>query len=158
MEENKNTYKVCNDCPKFSKFVQESFFKGRCNELGYSIIDPSKRHKECPYNHLTDDPPKNKELIDLPLPKPIGDFIIANAKGIMGNDGVYYHYAEVCSLLNRFKDQLLSIDWDMFRDVLEIAFKEGSDATDSTGHYDMMKFYNWYDKNLDHIKNQIKKL
>ncbi len=41
------------------------------------------------------------------LPKPVGDFIIANATGTMGNDGMYYHYAEVCKLLKLYKNQKL---------------------------------------------------
>jgi len=36
---------------------------------------------------------------------PIGDFIIANAKGVAGKDGVYYHYSEVCTLLKKYSDQ-----------------------------------------------------
>ncbi len=39
----------------------------------------------------------------VPIEKPIGDFIIANATGTMGNDGMYYHYAEVCKLLKLYK-------------------------------------------------------
>jgi hypothetical protein len=31
--------------------------------------------------------------------KPIGDFIIENATALKGQDGAYYHYAEVCKLL-----------------------------------------------------------
>jgi hypothetical protein len=30
---------------------------------------------------------------------PIGDFIINNAKGVQGSDGMYYHYSEVCKLI-----------------------------------------------------------
>lgn len=36
--------------------------------------------------------------------KPIGDFIIENATGVQGQDGVYYHYSEVCKLL-RLKEK-----------------------------------------------------
>jgi hypothetical protein len=37
------------------------------------------------------------------IPVPIGKFIIENAKnGRVGNDGVYYHYAEVCKLLRLY--------------------------------------------------------
>jgi hypothetical protein len=33
------------------------------------------------------------------MPEPIGNFIIDNAKGVMGADGMYYHYTEVIKLL-----------------------------------------------------------
>lgn len=36
------------------------------------------------------------------IPKPIGDFIINNAKGILLDDGVYYHYSEVIKLLKLY--------------------------------------------------------
>jgi len=39
----------------------------------------------------------------IPIPEPTGKFIIENAKGIAGLDGQYYHYAEVCSLLKKYK-------------------------------------------------------
>ena len=35
----------------------------------------------------------------LEIPDPIGKFIIDNANGIMGADGMYYHYTEVIKLL-----------------------------------------------------------
>lgn len=39
------------------------------------------------------------------LPKPIGNFIFeqTDITPIMGLDGAYYHYADVCKLLNRLK-------------------------------------------------------
>lgn len=33
------------------------------------------------------------------IPKPLGHFIMDNAKGIMLEDGMYYHYTEVINLL-----------------------------------------------------------
>jgi hypothetical protein len=39
------------------------------------------------------------------IPEPVGKFIIDNAKGIMGNDGMYYHYSDVCNLLKSYKDK-----------------------------------------------------
>jgi hypothetical protein len=42
---------------------------------------------------------KNKE--------PIGKFIINNAKGTETQNGVYYHYSEVCALLKKHKEQLI---------------------------------------------------
>lgn len=38
---------------------------------------------------------------------PIGDFILKNATGIMGNNGVYYHYADVCNLLKSYHENEL---------------------------------------------------
>lgn len=39
--------------------------------------------------------------------KPIGDFIIKNSKGTQTENGVYYHYTEVCRLLKLYEKQLL---------------------------------------------------
>lgn len=39
------------------------------------------------------------------IPKPIGSFIIQNAKGVSLSDGQYYHYSEVCKLLKLYKNQ-----------------------------------------------------
>ena len=38
--------------------------------------------------------------------KPIGDFIMENATGVQGQDGVYYHYSEVCKLLRLQEKEL----------------------------------------------------
>jgi hypothetical protein len=38
--------------------------------------------------------------------KPIGDFILENATGVQGQDGVYYHYSEVCKLLRLQEKEL----------------------------------------------------
>jgi hypothetical protein len=40
------------------------------------------------------------------LPAPIGDFIIEHATGVMGADGMYYHFAEVCKLLRLYAQKL----------------------------------------------------
>lgn len=42
------------------------------------------------------------------LPKPIGDFILrqTDIKPIYTDNGAYYHYADVCKLLNRLKQEL----------------------------------------------------
>jgi hypothetical protein len=40
---------------------------------------------------------ENEELVE--IPEPIGTFIIDNANGVMGADGMYYHYTEVIKLL-----------------------------------------------------------
>lgn len=39
--------------------------------------------------------------------KPIGDFIMANATGVMGNNGMFYHYADVCNLLKSYHESEL---------------------------------------------------
>lgn len=44
------------------------------------------------------------ELTELPIPKPIGDFILENAKGVQLFDGRYYHYSEVCGLLKKYAE------------------------------------------------------
>jgi hypothetical protein len=36
--------------------------------------------------------------------KPVGDFIMDNATGVQGGDGVYYH-SEVCKLLKLMKKE-----------------------------------------------------
>jgi thiamine biosynthesis protein ThiC len=43
---------------------------------------------------------------ELEIKKPIGDFIIKNAKGTQTENGVYYHYSEVCTLLKSYEKQL----------------------------------------------------
>lgn len=41
-----------------------------------------------------------------PLPKPIGQFIIdQGVEGVMLQNGKYYHYADVCNLLKKYKEQ-----------------------------------------------------
>lgn len=40
------------------------------------------------------------------LKKPIGSFIIKNSKGTQTENGVYYHYTEVCILLKLYEKQL----------------------------------------------------
>lgn len=47
---------------------------------------------------------KDEELLE--IPEPIGKFIIDNAKGVAGGDGVYYHYAEVCKLLKLYAKKI----------------------------------------------------
>ena len=41
------------------------------------------------------------------IEEPIGKFIIDNAKGTETQNGVYYHYSDVCTLLNKQKEQLI---------------------------------------------------
>jgi len=35
------------------------------------------------------------------IEEPIGKFVIENAKGVQTENGVYYHYSEVCRLLKK---------------------------------------------------------
>ena len=51
-----------------------------------------------------------KETMTEEIKKPIGDFIMKNATGIQGQDGVYYHYSEVCKLLRLQEKQLKKSD------------------------------------------------
>jgi hypothetical protein len=44
------------------------------------------------------------------IPKPIGDFIIENAKAVEGLDGAYYHYSEVCKLVKSMQKQPMTFD------------------------------------------------
>lgn len=47
------------------------------------------------------------------LPEPVGNFILeSNAKPVNGPDGNYYHYADVCRLLNEYKKKAIT---DAFR-------------------------------------------
>jgi hypothetical protein len=48
----------------------------------------------------------NKETMTEEIKRPIGDFILENATGIQGQDGVYYHYSEVCKLLRLQEKEL----------------------------------------------------
>ena len=45
--------------------------------------------------------------------KPIGDFILENATGVQGQDGVYYHYSEVCKLLRLQEKELKKSEKDL---------------------------------------------
>jgi len=67
--------------------------------------------KERVSNELKDSPQAlgtfslNPRITLVPLPKPIGDFIIESEfKGIALPDGQYYHYSNVCALLRRMKE------------------------------------------------------
>jgi hypothetical protein len=40
----------------------------------------------------------------VPIERPIGEFILNNGAGVMGVNGMYYHYAEVCRLLKMYKE------------------------------------------------------
>jgi hypothetical protein len=43
---------------------------------------------------------------EIEIERPIGEFIMDNATGVQGEDGVYYHYTEVCKLLKLMKKEL----------------------------------------------------
>lgn len=42
----------------------------------------------------------------VPIPPPIGNYIIDNIDGIMGVDGAYYHYKDVCRVLKILKKDI----------------------------------------------------
>lgn len=59
-------------------------------------------------DYLIDEIMFNKNYTDYytkQIPKPIGDFIINNAKGTQLEDGIYYHYTEVIKLLKKYRDE-----------------------------------------------------
>jgi hypothetical protein len=47
------------------------------------------------------------------IKRPIGDFILENATGVQGQDGVYYHYSEVCKLLRLQEKELKKSEKDL---------------------------------------------
>lgn len=47
-----------------------------------------------------------KDSIYREVETPVGDFILKNAKGVTTKNGTYYHYSEVCELLNSFRRKL----------------------------------------------------
>jgi hypothetical protein len=49
-----------------------------------------------------------EEIKEVEIEKPIGDFIIENSVGTQRQNGVYYHYSDVCKLLNLQKSKLYS--------------------------------------------------
>ena len=55
----------------------------------------------------------NKETMTEEVKKPIGDFILENATGVQGQDGVYYHYSEVCKLLRLQEKELKNSEKDL---------------------------------------------
>ena len=65
--------------------------------------------------------------------KPIGDFIIENATAVQGQDGAYYHYAEVCKLLKLQKKR-------MFTEEFILGFLEYIEGTYSYSNI----FDHWY--------------
>ncbi len=72
-----------------------------------------------------------------PIPEPTGKFILDNAKGVAGNDGQYYHYAEVLKLLTLQKDKIMPTD-----DECSVWYTNniGADCSASSGIY---KFRLW---------------
>lgn len=45
---------------------------------------------------------------EIELEEPIGNFIIKNAEGVLLQDGQYYHFSEVCKLLNLQKESIIT--------------------------------------------------
>lgn len=71
---------------------------GRCSKCEEPLSHGDKD------GHCGDFPECESPTIE--MEKPIGDFIIKNAKGITTPSGVYYHYSEVCKLLNLLKNKI----------------------------------------------------
>jgi len=44
--------------------------------------------------------------MEMEIKKPTGDFILTNAEGTQTENGVYYHYSEVCNLLKKYEKKL----------------------------------------------------
>jgi hypothetical protein len=74
---------------------------GRISELQLAIV----RVQQILLSNIPKKAEEPVELEEVEIPAPIGDFIIENATGTMGNDGVYYHYSDVCKLLKLYKDK-----------------------------------------------------
>ena len=55
---------------------------------------------------------------DKEIPRPIGDFIIDNARGIQLEDGMYYHYTEVIKLLRKY-GEIKQIEKEKLEDFRE---------------------------------------
>lgn len=53
---------------------------------------------------------ENKEIILQDIPRPIGSFILdqTDLPGVKGNDGTYWHYKDVCTMLDRAIKQDMS--------------------------------------------------
>jgi hypothetical protein len=60
-----------------------------------------------------------------PMPEPVGKFIIDNESNpVMQPDGAYYHYSNVCGLLNKYKKKVI--------EPYRLALKEIIDINDLT--------------------------
>ena len=88
---------------KIAKKIQSETSETTKNEFRDEVNEILKLTKEIKTNEIG--------LID--MPRPIGDFIIDNIpndKVLMTNNGAYYHYADVCKLLRKYKETLLNND------------------------------------------------
>ena len=46
-----------------------------------------------------------EKLEEIPKPE-VQDFIIENGNGVMGNDGMYYHFTEVIKLMKLYEKKI----------------------------------------------------
>ena len=51
---------------------------------------------------------KNPDEGLVEMPKPIGDFVLKHAKGVSTDNGMYFHYSDVCLLLKKYKEEILA--------------------------------------------------
>lgn len=65
-----------------------------------------------------------KDLEKIPIPK-FSEFVINNGNGIQTNDGIYYHFSEVISILKKYDKQVKTSDY--FYNVMEELLPNGQD-------------------------------
>ena len=52
---------------------------------------------------------KSDEFGTIPIPEPTGKFILeSNIKGTLTQNGMYFHYSDVCVLLGKYKEKILN--------------------------------------------------
>lgn len=76
-------------------------------------------------NKLSETPNDNKEDIEddgtIPLPIPVGQFIIDNESNFKSlPDGAYYHYSNVCRLLNIYKKECTEPYVNSLKEIMQI--------------------------------------
>ena len=80
---------------------------------------------------------------ELEIKKPIGDFIIKNAKGTQTENGVYYRYSEVCTLLKSYEKQsiLTGVSGMFSEKQMEQAWTNGCECGESrSGYFDIENY------------------
>lgn len=88
-------------------------------------------------------------MSEVEIPEPVGKFIIDNATGVTGNDGTYYHYSVVCTLLKKYVGKYKDLH-DLakgrlnkaheYTDKLEARVKELEDSRKK----DCTEFFYWW--------------
>jgi hypothetical protein len=124
----------------------------------HEIIIPQEEPKQdSVFNQLEVGKEYKQEVFELgeetleEIVKPIGDFIIANAVGTEGQDGVYYHYSEVCKLLKLQSKRMYSEE-DMKKSFIQGALTDLRNTWDiSKEEMAKEKFNEWLEK----IKKEI---